>query len=164
MWVTGSALSRRRIEEKEVTRALTDKRTKQKEYYDKGAKPLSKLTIGDKVMFRKRLDAWEYGCVVKIVSDRSYIVQDSDRNYFRRNRKLIRKIGANKSDYANIDDGDEVMEQGENEHDESFHSVNDDGNLQEELDLEGEISTPEVQTRSGRTIRPPENLRDYEVY
>lgn len=67
------------------------KKGRQKYYYDRNAKSLPVLKLGDQVIFKKTGKEWHYGKIVGIVNDRSYIVRDTFENHFRRNRRFIAK-------------------------------------------------------------------------
>ncbi|CAB3226275.1 unnamed protein product [Arctia plantaginis] len=62
-----------------------------KNYYDKNAKPLSELNIGQKVFFKKTLDSnWIKGTILKKCDEpRSYLVVDEKGIAYRRNRKYL---------------------------------------------------------------------------
>lgn len=91
MPITESLLHRKWIKEEVVNEAIVQKRKKQKLYYDNHAQQLGKLDINKAVMFRKSLDAWEFGTVMDNVNDRSYLIKDSQGKFFRSNRKLFTK-------------------------------------------------------------------------
>lgn len=89
--VAETVLMRKKIDDEEVKAKIQQKRRTQKEYYDRGTKELQPFVVGDKVLFKKNEREWKYGKVDKIISDRSYIVIDKNKNVYRRNRVMMRK-------------------------------------------------------------------------
>lgn len=75
--------------ENKVQEKIKNKKEKQKYYYDRSAKSLPLLKLGDLIIFKKSGKQWHYGKIIGNVNNRSYIVQDSLDNYFRRNRRFI---------------------------------------------------------------------------
>ena len=76
-----------------IIRTSVKKKQQNKRYYDKGAKPLPFLVVGDSIRAKIRPQSsslWTQGRVVRRESDRSYIVKANGREY-RRNRCHIRK-------------------------------------------------------------------------
>lgn len=99
--VINSKLTRNNIPEEEIKQKIENKRGKQKYYYDRNAKSLPKLVVGDTVIFKKNCREWNYGIIVGDVNGKSYIIRDSFDNHFRRNRKFIarsKNTGFNASD------------------------------------------------------------------
>lgn len=78
------------IDKSEVQNMLNQKLAIQKRNYDKTAKDLKKLSVGEKILFYKN-HVWEKGIIGEIVNDRSYIVMDLTGNKYRRNRIFIKK-------------------------------------------------------------------------
>lgn len=95
MPISSSLLHRNHIDEKFVQTKFKEKRQKQKYYYDRSAKSLPVLELGDRVIFKKNSKEWYYGTIVDHVNNRSYIIKDSFDNYFRRNRRFIAKTKNN---------------------------------------------------------------------
>lgn len=89
--VSDSLLIRKNLTEKEIQEKIRTKREVQKYYYDRNAKSLPVLDIGDSVIFKKSGNEWNYGMIVGNVNNRSYVIRDSFRNCFRRNRRFIAK-------------------------------------------------------------------------
>lgn len=173
MPISESLLHRKWIKEEVVKEAIVEKRKKQKLYYDNHSKELGKLEVNQSVMFRKSLDAWEYGIVMDNVNNRSYLIKDSQGKFFRRNRKLITKckegVECRYLDYDGVDDEETVEDNGRREdngqisnHNDQFQDLlnvqNSDGGTSNELP-----GPMERTTRSGRRNNPPSYLRDYEV-
>jgi hypothetical protein len=66
------------------------KKQKAKVYYDKSAKPLPELEIGEGVRLQpQNKGTWTKGSCVKKVGARSYLVE-TDKGLYRRNRKFLR--------------------------------------------------------------------------
>ncbi len=101
MPVSKALLCRNNLNESQVQQKIKEKRMKQKYYFDRSAKALPLLKVGDLVIFKKNSHEWNYGTIVGNVNDRSYIVKDSFDNHYRRNRRFIAKTknsGFNASD------------------------------------------------------------------
>lgn len=91
MPITNTLLKRGSINEDTVQNKISEKRERQKYYYDRNAKSLPVLSLGDLVIFKKSGKEWNYGTIVGHVNNRSYIIRDSFNNFFRRNRRFIAK-------------------------------------------------------------------------
>lgn len=91
MPVSGQLLIRNELLEQMVQEKINNKKEEQKYYYDRNARSLPSLQVGDLVIFKKNGKDWHYGTIVAIFNDRSYIVRDGFDNYFRRNRRFIAK-------------------------------------------------------------------------
>lgn len=87
--VLDSLLLRNNVNEAEVQKKIENKKERQSYYYNRNAKSLQALYVGDLVIFKKEGKEWHYGSIVEIVNDRSYIIKDSFDNHFRRNRRFI---------------------------------------------------------------------------
>lgn len=95
MPISDSLLTRNNLGEETVRNKLKEKKEKQKYYYDRNAKALPVLNLGDLIIFKKNGKEWNYGTIVGNVNGRSYIVKDNFENYFRRNRRFIAKTRNN---------------------------------------------------------------------
>ncbi|XP_060584405.1 uncharacterized protein K02A2.6-like [Ruditapes philippinarum] len=58
-----------------VKQKITESKVKSKHYYDKNAKPLSPLNVGDSARIQRLDKSWSPTVVIKFHSDRSYIVE-----------------------------------------------------------------------------------------
>lgn len=87
--VSEQLLVRNDIKEDIIQEQIDKKKEKQKYYYDRNAKSLLQLNVGDLVIFKKNGKEWHYGKIVGLVNDRSYIIKDAFDNHFRRNRRFI---------------------------------------------------------------------------
>lgn len=105
--VSDSLLVRKNFTEEEIQQKIENKREKQKYYYDRNAKSLPTLGIGDKVIFKKNSKEWNYGTIVGDVNGRSYVVRDNFDYHFRRNRRFIAKTKNNE-----LDPGELLLEEG----------------------------------------------------
>lgn len=70
---------------------MNRKMLSQRYYYNRGARNLPALQIGDRVIFKKNGKEWNYGCIIGVANDRSYIIRDNFDKHFRRNRRFIAK-------------------------------------------------------------------------
>lgn len=141
--VTESLLHRNKIDEQIVQQKITKKKDKQKFYYDKNAKALSTLGIGDSVIFRKDGNKWTYGTIVGTVNDKSYIIKDQFDNHFRRNRRFIAKTRNNGFEASEL-----MVEE---------RFVNTHQNNNENLE-EIQITTPKSAMQQQTSFEHPENV------
>lgn len=65
---------------------------KQREYYDRSAKPLLPLSVGDSIQYQEG-KTLKQGIVTKEEGDRSYTVKSTDRAVYRRNRRHLIQSG-----------------------------------------------------------------------
>ncbi|XP_053686073.1 uncharacterized protein LOC128735615 [Sabethes cyaneus] len=94
-------LIRQSLDERQVRGRIEQKRMAQKQYYDRSARQLPPLKVGDRVLFKKSSKEWHYGQIVRDVNGRSYVLKDNFENHFRRNRIFITQTtndGFNSSD------------------------------------------------------------------
>lgn len=86
---TKQLLTPKTINPQKVTSMLTEKKSVQKHYYDRNAKPQPKLKSGDKVMIRKE-GTWTQATVTENLQEpRSYYVKTPQGQIFRRNRRHL---------------------------------------------------------------------------
>lgn len=155
----------------DVLERIERKKKLQAEYYNRTSKPLSNLKESDKIMFKKNERDWLHGTIVRKVNERSYIVNDSEDNLFRRNRRHIRK-SLNSApqnvleDYTStaIDNSQDI----ENDEISNMSEYNDaEKNINEDIIDDGlghVLDRPNnIVTRSGRVVRPPERYGDWVV-
>ena len=78
------------IDPKKVRNSMAQAKGKQKQYYDRTAKPLPPLNLNEyvRVQFGK---TWKPAKVIKINDEHSYTVQTKDGGIYRRNRRLLIK-------------------------------------------------------------------------
>ena len=139
------------ISQKTVHEKLTKKQQKQKFFYDKSSKNLSKLNPGDTVRVQND-KKWEPGVVVEnATTPRSYHVQ-TERGRYRRNRKHLKKT---KEKPINIerDDYDDRFE-------ENIEADNEQTNVPQGVQGDTSGTKPYV-TRSGRVVKVPVRFKDY---
>lgn len=84
-------MHRNNIREQIIQSKIEKKKEEQKYYYDRSAKSLPTLNIGDKIIFKKSGNEWNYGTITGNINNRSYVVQDKFDNNYRRNRRFIAK-------------------------------------------------------------------------
>lgn len=89
--VSRELLVRNNVGEEEVQERIIKRKMGQRYYYDRNAKTLPPLELGDLVIFKKNGKEWNYGRIGGKVNDRSYIIRDGLENHFRRNRRFIAK-------------------------------------------------------------------------
>ena len=74
------------IDHSVVRSKLESKRAHEKKYYDKAAKTLHQLEVGQGIQIQQKDKTWRPGTVLKKVGDRSFIV-NSQGGLYRRNRQ-----------------------------------------------------------------------------
>lgn len=118
-------------------------------YYNRNARDLRPLSIGDQVIFWRLGNVWSTGVILTTKSQNSYIVKDTKGVTFHRNRKFIKKRDV----YTII-----------NNH---VNKPAEEVNVNESLaSKEGSIfydaeDNTEVRTRSGRAVKTPGYLKDF---
>lgn len=104
--INSTLLLREQLPEEIIKNKLIKKRERQKLYYDRQTRPLSKLDIDNKVIFKKN-SKWCYGKIVGQVNDHSFLVLDiSTGQIFRRNRRHLAVTLNSKEDI--LDDTDDI--------------------------------------------------------
>ncbi|XP_063388061.1 uncharacterized protein K02A2.6-like isoform X1 [Cydia fagiglandana] len=146
-------------------------------HYDKTARSLRELEIGQGIMFKKKMsdDRWQKGSVVKKADfPRSYIVKDEQGRQYRRNRQHLRNINeyesTNCTENESVNPNSYVINYDSNDSDcESFYEAEETDD-QELIDTSeasqsstGINDTPEpnldlYKTRSGRIVKAPSRL------
>jgi hypothetical protein len=76
------------IDHSVVRTKLETKRAHEKEYYDRTAKSLPTLTVGQSIHIQQKDKTWRPGTVLKRIGDRSFIV-NSQGGFYRRNRQQL---------------------------------------------------------------------------
>ena len=79
----------------EVTEEIELRRQRAKAYFDKGARWLPPLEIGETVRLQPqdKNGIWQKASIVKKVAERSYLVKTAEGHMFRWNRKFLRATG-----------------------------------------------------------------------
>lgn len=180
--VTNKKLVRNLIPETIIQSKISEKKQKQKMYYDKTAKPMKMLNVSDKIMFKKDMNknsVWYYGKVARRLGDRTYIVQDSLNRTYRRNRKFI--VKTNNSLCRDIDydfnveitgnPSDNNIEMGFTDPPENITLNNNTRNIENSPENDTNNNQPvahDVQpntqlytTRAGREVRPVDRYGDW---
>ena len=149
------------ISPKVVYREITQRKAKQKYYYDRHARHLKEMAVGDAVMM---LDGnkWKPAKVIAISREapRSYVIKTPEGQTYRRNRRHLKRA-PNNSTKASLTTDEDYLSDGcctDNDditNDTSANETNAD-------DIQPSQSTPPVVTlrRSQRTIRQPERYSD----
>lgn len=132
---------------------LIKRQEKQKQYFDRGSRQLPTLERDENILIHKG-KYWEPGVVVsKCAAPRSYIVQDSNGQEYRRNRRFLKK--SNNEPVINNPLPDiELYGNTQQAGDDVSVASND------EI-VENDNVTPPVVTRSGRRIIKPAKFNDY---
>ena len=146
------------ISPKVVYKEITQRKAKQKYYYDRHARHLKEMPVGDAVMM---LDGnkWKPAKMIAISQEapRSYVIKTPEGQTYRRNRRHL-KGAPNNSTKASLTTDEDYLSDGcctDNDditNDTSANETNAD-------DIQPSQSTPPVVTlrRSQRTIRQPED-------
>ena len=146
-------LSRTKQETLPLTKLVLDKQLKQKQYYDAKTKSLQPLVDGSTVRVRRE-KGWDSVAQVvkKAKTPRSYIIEDEEGRILRRNRRDL-MCTDERFESNSGDDETETLE------------LSKPGDSQAPIAF-STLPTPNqilpYETRSGRTIRPPAWLQDYE--
>jgi len=145
---------RRKHDYKHVTEKRSRRKRTVKKWYDKRAKDLPQLEVGQRIFFKRTPnEKWERGTIERRYSDRSYLINTGHRKY-RRNRIHLRKAFNGTSRY-----GDDVEVA-------SNLNFTDDESVQDPQDppqMEQEQAEVEIPRRSQRIRRQPFWMRDYVV-
>lgn len=128
-----------------------------KKYADRGSQDLKPLNIGDKVVFKRKPDShWEPAIVKDLwnKSPRSYIIETSNGNKYRRNRIHLRYDKSNEN--TNNNNSLEKSQQDS----QSSQVINKSQNNSEmyfpRLDFAIPSTSSQVITRSGRVVKVPD--------
>ena len=149
-----------------VTEEIELRRQRAKAYFDKGARRLPPLEIGETVRLQpqNKNEIWRKASIVKKVTERSYLVKTAEGHMFRRNRKFLRATGEAADEVQSqpwlLTEADEDSNLSEEQ--QSTQEVQ--GVEQESSEDQSEDQTTagtETVTSKGRVIRLPERLRDY---
>ena len=120
-----------------------EKRQKAKKYYDRKAKSLPELVVGQPVRARiSPKSTWKPAIVQQNIAPRSYIINANGRNY-RRNRVDIR----------NTMEQQDISESTESTRQESIVQSNEPPSATASIPSDGHAIT-----RSGRISKPPDRL------
>ena len=159
------------------------RRQKAKEYYDKDAKPLPELEVGEQIRLQPQnpRQPWSQGSCIGKVGPRSYLVQ-TPQGIYHRNRKFIRKDRSLATDTRVVSDippdtiaADNIAEPTPETLNVSIiNDVSDNVDQAELADQAMDIrpidkprSKPDVQvksttcTRYGRSVKTPTRYKDY---
>jgi len=152
------------VDSESVVEDIRLKRRKAKFYYDKHAKSLPELEIGQTVKLQplRKGGTWCKARAINKVGDRSYLVKTDNGATYRRNRKFIRAV-PDPAEELN-DDNDQTMSPN--------MDTTSDGAI-EELPLAEEeepapadqldptADSPVKRTASGRVVKEPGRFKDY---
>ena len=150
------------VDNEAVVEDIRLKRRKAKFYYDRQAKPLPDLEIGQPVKLQplRKGGTWSKATTVNKVGDRSYLVQTNDGTNYRRNRKFLRTIPepAYEQQNSTEQDGPSITE-----------VVNDKVTTdcsppeeEEQTPVEQlTMESPVKRTASGRVVKEPGRFKDY---
>ena len=104
---SANLLEPKTIRAKSVNRDIGKRQQKQKRYFDRHAKPLTPVSVGDDVLVQS--DAGWKPAVITGIADapRSYTLTTREGQTYRRNRKYIRKSHTAHDDSAHDDSDDD---------------------------------------------------------
>jgi len=133
-----------------VQETIALKRQRVKLYYDRGAKTLPELAIGQPVRMQpvSKDGSWRKATTVSVLGNRPYVVQADDGQMYRRNRRFIRPIVLTElqGDSENQADNNSRPSQG--------------GEVAQPADNATTLQSPTT-TSSGRIVKPPNRLKDF---
>lgn len=149
----------------DIRRQLKIQQSKQAHYYDKHARDLEALEEGDTVRlqpFVNRRSVWKKGQVIRRLDERSYDVECGSK-VLRRNRVHLKKTGEMGSiEQTQVENLDKCVTPCPTQP----VPISDTTSSRPEVTTPNEVeaATNTKTTRSGRTVKPPVKLSDYEVY
>ncbi|XP_035700303.1 uncharacterized protein K02A2.6-like [Branchiostoma floridae] len=146
---------------KEIPQKIQKEKEKQRRYYNRQARDLPRLSIGDTVRCQPHgtnTNRWKKGTVVAEVGNRSFEVETEDGGVYRRNRRHLRKTPETPPATVGTDDADQG--------DAPEPTVNDEPTTTTttppaETAVKDDTAGQQMTTRSGRAVRPPVHLKDY---
>ena len=144
--------------EKGVSRKIKQQKQKQAANYNKTAKDMRPLQLGDPVViydFQDKIWSTE-GMIVKKLPYRSYVVKLRNGRNLRRNRKHLKR--AFKEHLQPFEDTDELSST-ENQ---PTPVKQPDKPATSQQGINAEVTKPPVTTRRGRVVKPPKYLQDYQ--
>ncbi|XP_035692679.1 uncharacterized protein LOC118427148 [Branchiostoma floridae] len=139
---------------KEIPQKIQKEKEKQRKYYNRQAKDLPRLQVGDTVRcqpFTATTNHWKRGKVIAEVGKRSYEVQTDDGGKYRRNRKHLRQTRETTPDVDNM----------ETENNLPSPTTTTTTTPPAETAVKDDTAGQQMTTRSGRAVRPPVHLKDF---
>jgi hypothetical protein len=133
-----------------VKQKISQSKARQKHYYDRDAKPLSPLKIGESARVQRSDKTWSPAIVLDNPTERSYIVETENGQIYRRNRRDLLKTSEPVVRHGALDSGcegqvnDEILDPGTNQQ----------LNSAEQSNVRSSHSGTNYVTRSGRVITP----------
>ena len=149
------------ISPKVVYREITQRKAKQKYYYDRHARHLKEMAVGDAVMM---LDGnkWKPAKVIAISREapQSYVIKTPEGQTYRRNRRHLKRAPNNSTKASLTIDEDYLSDGCYTDNDDITNDTS--ANETNADDIQPSQSAPPVVTlrRSQRTIRQPERYSD----
>ena len=138
-----------------VQEELQKHRRQQKLFYDRQAKPLKSLSVGDSVLMTSKDGRWRPAKVTSIsqIAPRSYNIVTPQGQHYRRNRKDLRKVTGGTDTKTSTDEflDDQLYDSDTNE------TIEEHSNARESISPV--VSAPTLR-RSQRTIRVPSHYTD----
>jgi len=148
-----------------VVDEIKQRRQQAKIQYDKSAKELPALVIGQTVRIQpiRHMKEWKKATVIKKVSTRSYIVRAANGQTYRRNRKHLRPT--EEIPLNDITTTDKAAEDKLTIPEHASMTETQQANEPEMVELEQGSSQTQhsdhAVSRAGRVLKPPTRLRDY---
>ena len=150
-----------------MQRTLVQKRSTQKWYHDKGAKPLSELEKGDEA-YMQVSNKWLPVVVTDVTkTPRSYVVKRPDGRKYRRNRKHLRaKYQVRNNPYNATKTQGETSKGGTEDGVVQNKDLQQATPTEEGTDMGGDVQpehevSQNVVNQEGRTMKPPQRYTDY---
>jgi len=152
---------------KGVSRNINENKQKQAAYYNQHAKDLTPLQLGDPVViFDFQQKQWSTeGMIVKKLPHRSYLVKLTNGRNLKRNRKHLKKTDKQMAPFE--DDDDEPPNNQQPNHPAtsqpaSSHPASSQPATSQPATRQSTGSRSPVKTRTGRTVKRPKYLQDYQ--
>ena len=150
-----------------VEKDIQHRRQRAKQQYDKGAKQLPPLIVGQTIRLQPvgNGEKWKKATVLKKVGERSYLVKTTNGQIYRRNRKFLRSTN------ESIEQ-DDLPSTDEDAADELYVPTTEDHQMPTNLtdDITDDLTTPEqprdqpenaIVTRTGRVVKPSSRYKDF---
>ena len=150
-----------------VQNELKETKNREKEYFDRKAKDLAELSPGEIVRIQPDQKGcnWRKAKVIQHLGNRSYLVETEDGRRYRRNRQHLRTVRSESiewNDNQQEDGNSELDDEGEEEEEQKREDEEDEEEEQAENQQKDDAIGEPYTTRSGRRVRSPVWMRDYQ--
>lgn len=152
------------------TEKLELKRQKAKFYYDRHAKQLPELEIGQEVRIQplRKNQTWKEATCIERLSDRSYVVK-SGNEFFRRNRQFLKPAAEpSPTEKRSTETGSQELEVTHKENPKVPKSPSKPASPKQDsvegaVAMETQVPLSASQKTRTRSIRPPSRFKDFDM-